>query len=178
MLLFYRRELGISLASLPNEDGPLRLVDEGLHIVTRHATRRHLKLSLATFLNTLAQSVKQLLVSSSKAEIERVKNTLDRSFDMDSLCKEEMWYDSLNDDSLKSMWKLCKELPGYFIVSCELNGGCFTFSGSIDSKGVVTVQTSLRVVAAMLVVVHKYSELISSDLSSKRPRLGNTDDQI
>jgi len=160
---------------LPNEDGPLRLVDEGLHIVTQHATRRHFKLPLATFLNALAQSVKQLLLSSSKAEIERVKNTLDRSFDVDSLCKEEMWYDSLNDDSLKSIWKLqlCKESPGYFIVSCELNEGVFSFSGSIDSKGIVTVQSSLRVIAAMLVVVHKYSELISSDSSSKRPRLGN-----
>jgi len=159
---------------LPNEDGPLRLVDEGLHVVTQHATRRHLKLPLATFLNALVQSVKQLLVSSSKEEVERVKNTLDRSFNVDSLCKEQMWYDSLNDNSLKSTWKLCKESPGYFIVSCELNGGCFNFSASIDSKGIVTVQTSLRVVAAMLVVVHKYSELRPSDSSSKRPRLGNT----
>ena len=157
---------------MPNEDGPLRLVDEGLHIVTQHATRRHFKLPLATFLDALAQSVQQLLLSSSKAEIERVKNTLDRSFDVDSLCKEEMWYDSLNDDSLKSIWKLCKESPGYFIVSCELNEGVFSFSGSIDSKGIVTVQTSLRVVAAMLVVVHKSSELISLDSTSKRPRLG------
>ena len=156
---------------MPNEDGPLRLVDEGLHVVTQHATRRHLKLPLATFLNTLAQSVKQLLLSSSKEEVERVKNTLDRSFNVDSLCKEEMWYDCLNDDSLKSTWKLCKEFPGYFIVSCELNGGCFNFSGSIE-KGVVTVKTSLRVVASMLVVVHKYSELISLDSTSKRPRLG------
>ena len=148
------------------------MVDEGLHVVAQHATRRHFKLPLTTFLNALAQSVKQLLLSSSKEEVERVKNTLDRSFDVDSLCKEEVWYDSLIDDSLKSMWKLCKESPGYFIVSCELNGGFFTFSGSIDSKGVVTVKTSLRVVAAMLVVVHKYSELIALDSTSKRPRLG------
>jgi len=168
---FHRRELGISLASLPNEDGPLRLVDEGLHVVTQHATRRHLKLPLATFLNALAQSVKQLLVSSSKEEVERVKNTLDRSFDVDSLCKEEMWYDSLSDYSFKSMWKLCNESPGYFIISCEMNGGSFSFSASIE-KGIVTVQTSLRVVAAMLVVVHKYSELVSLDSTSKRPRLG------
>jgi len=159
--------MGISLATLPNE----KLVDEGLYIVTKHATRRHLKLPLAAFLNALAQSVKQLSISSSKEEVERVKNTLDRSFDVNSLCKEEMWYDSLNDDSLKSMWKLCKESSGYFIVSCELNGGCFSFSASIE-KGVVTVKTSLRVVAAMLVVVHKYSELIALDSTSKRPRLG------
>ena len=40
------------------------------------------------------------------------------------------------------------------------------------SEGLVTAQTSLRVAAAMLVVLHKYSEVISSpDSSNKRRRL-------
>ena len=172
--LNYRRELGISLASIPNEEGlPLRLYDEGLNIVAKHASKRHFKLSLSSFLNALAQSVQQLLTLSSSEEVKRVKATIDKSLVIvDTLCNKQMWYESFDDDSIMSTWELCKSLPGYFIVSCELKEGCFSFSGSVDSKGLVTAQTSLRVAAAMLVVLHKYSEVISSpDSSNKRRRL-------
>ena len=174
LALDYRRELGISLASIPNEEGlPLRLYDAGLHIVAKHASKRHFKLSLSSFLNALAQSVQQLLTLSSSEEVKRVKATLDRSLVIvDTLCNKQMWYESSDIDSIKSTWELCKSSPGYFIVSCELKEGCFSFSGSVDSKGLVTAQTSLRVAAAMLVVLHKYSEVISSpDSSNKRRRL-------
>ena len=103
-----------------------------------------------------------------------MKATLDRSLVIvDTLCNKQMWYESFDNDSIKSTWELCnKASPGYFIVSCELKEGCFSFSGSVDSKGLVTAQTSLRVAAAMLVVLHKYSEVISSpDSSNKRRRL-------
>ena len=174
LTLDYRRELGISLASIPNEEGlPHRLYDEGLHIVAKHASKRHFKLSLSSFLNALAQSVQQLLTLSSSEEVKRVKATIDKSLVIvDTLCNKQMWYESFDNDSIKSTWELCKASPGYFIVSCELKEGCFSFSGSVDSKGLVTAQTSLRVAAAMLVVLHKYSEVISSpDSSNKRRRL-------
>lgn len=145
-----------------------RLFDEGLPILTKCATRRHFKLQPVQFQNVLAQSVRLLLASSPGAEAERVKATHDRSSGVavDSV----MWYDSLQDDSMTSMWALCKSSPGVFIVSCECkipiseggSTGCFSLSGCIDADGIVSVKTSLRVAAAMLVVVHKYLEVLNS----------------
>ena len=102
-----------------------------------------------------------------------MKATLDKSLVIvETLCNKQMWYESSDIDSIKSTWELCKASPGYFFVSCELKEGCFSFSGSVDSKGLVTAQTSLGVAGAMLVVLHKYSEVISSpDSSNKRRRL-------
>jgi len=164
------RELGITLAAFPNNEAhehiaqgrEFRLFDESLSILARYATRRHLKLHPVPFQNALAQSVRLLLESSSPAEVERVKATLDRSVPaVSSLCQRDMWYDSL-PDSMAS--------PGYFIVSCECEipntrGGMGRFSlcGYIDAQGTVDLKTSLRVAAAMLVLLHKYSEVCSSD---------------
>ena len=167
------REIGISIASFSNEGGNLKLFDEGLHITAKHATKRHITLSPATFLNALAQSVMQLLKSSSTAEVGRVRATLDRSsVHVDSLCENDMWYDTLDDQMMVSMWKACQEMPGYFIVSCEFNmtSACLPFCASIDSKGSVTVQTSLRIVAASLVVVHKYTQITASSNSATTKR--------
>mgnify|MGYP000198975630 CR=1 FL=1 len=90
--------MGITLASFPHETTQhggsakheFRLYDEGLPILTLYATRRHFKLQPIAFRNALAQSVRVLLESSSAAEVERVKATLDRSsVVVDSLCQGE-----------------------------------------------------------------------------------------
>lgn len=145
-----------------------RLYEEGLPILTLYATRRHFKLQPIAFRNALAQSVRQLLESSSAAEVERVKATLDKSsVGVDSLCEGDMWFESL-PASMTPMWALCKASPGSFIVSCECDvpssegssTGRFSFCGSIDAQGSVMAKTSLRVAAALLVVLHTYSEVV------------------
>ena len=160
--------MGITLAAYSNETSEFRLYDEGLPILAQCATRRHFKLQPAQFQNAIAQSVRLLLESSSAAEVERVKATLDRSeLVVDGLCHKDMWYDSLSD-SMAPMWSECKAAPGFFLVSCECkipnsteSVGHFSFCGCIDAQGNVAVKTALRVAAAMLVVLHKFSEVCS-----------------
>jgi len=162
-----------------------RLLDEGISILAQCATRRHFQLKPLDFVNAVAQSVRQGCIHAggggSTAESERVKATLDKSsVDVDSLGdKDAMWYDSLEEESMLIMWESCKASPGYFIVSCEcdipasssssLEGGGggggattgrFSFCGCVDDGGNVEVKTSLRVMAAMLVVLHKYAEIV------------------
>ena len=156
----------------------MRLLDEGLLILTKYATKRHFKLKPSAFRTALAQSLQVLLKSSSSAEVERVSATLDASSVVaDTLTNNKMWYDSLTD-SWASMWVLCKTLPGPFIVSCECDipnhegsVGSFAFYGSVDTNGDETVNTSLRLVAAMLVVLDKYLELVPETQTSKRRRV-------
>ncbi len=181
-----RRELGITLAAFPNDDtsqgqtrlSSFRLVDEGLTILTKCATKRHFKLQPIAFQKALAQSLQYLLKSSSSAEVERVTATLGASsVAVDTLSNNEMWHDLLTD-SRASVWASCKASPGPFIVSCDCNFpnckdsvGSFAFCGSVDAKGGVTVNTSLRLVAAMLVVLDKFLEVISENQTSKRRRV-------
>lgn len=167
--MYRRRELGITLASYYDDTHEFRLYDEGLPILVRCATKRHFKLETSLFQNALAQSVRLLLESSTVAEVERVKATIDRSeLAVDGICDKDMWYDAL-PESMVTTWAQCKAEPGCFIVSCECkilgsaeSIGHFSFCGSIDAQGNVDVKTSLRVAAAMLVVLHKYSEVCSS----------------
>ncbi|KAL7531610.1 hypothetical protein ACHAWF_003849, partial [Thalassiosira exigua] len=156
------REVGMSLAAVPisgetekMKNSELRLFDEGLHLIAANATRRHLKLQPTQFRNALAQSIKfSFGESSSSAEVERVKATLDRSFlKVDSLCENDVWYEALDHPTAK-MWAECIETPGPFILSCD----CFVFGGSVDSCGTVSYTTSLRIAAAMLVAL-QYSEV-------------------
>jgi len=185
------RELGITLAAIPiiepSSDGDslannpqFRLLDEGIPLLSLYATRRHLRLPPASFRNALAQSVRRLLLdsSSSPAEMERVKATLRRAFvEVNSLCEKKMWYDSLDDSMMSSTWELCKASPGYFIVSCECSipdsdegsMGRFAFCGCIDAQGNVAVKTSLRVVAAMLMILHKYLGLVTNSNNDDAP---------
>jgi len=188
---FDRREVGITLATFPNaidkeqvtQNHEFRLFDEGLPILTTHATRRHFKMQPMQFRNVLAQSVRHLLESESSpaAEVERVKATLDRSFVVESLCEKDMWYESL-PDSMASMWESCKAAPGFFIASCECeipnsegSAGHFSFCGFVHAQGTVEVKTTLRVAGAMLVILNKFSEVVSSSSSdppmSKRMRI-------
>lgn len=190
-----RRELGVSLAAFPSDafseetqhTGNLnlaqqncRLFDEGLPILAQFATKRHLKLQPIDFMNMLAQSVQLLFKSSAAAEVERVKATLHwSSANAGSLCEGEMWYQTL-PPPLESTWTACKAEPGDFIVSCdnipELKGGVYIFSlcCHVDGKCAVSVKTSLRVTAAMLVVMQKYLEHNQPALKRRKIEPGST----
>ena len=166
------RELGTSIASFSNEGEALKLFDEGLYITAKYANKRHIKLPPAAFLNALAQSVRQLLSSTAEAEAGRVKGTLDRSDVLvESLCENNMWYDTLDDQMISAF----SNEPGYIIVSCDIYNCLTSFCVSIDSKGSVIAQTSLRIVAALLVVVHKYVKVtVGSDCTiTKRRRMND-----
>lgn len=176
----YRRELGVTLAAFPHhgshadsvETQHFRLVDEGLPVLSLYANRRHFRLEPSAFICALAQSLQCLLGSSSDAELERVKATLDRSAaDVDSICQKQTWYESLD----KHIWAECKGSPGYFIVSCECafpnsdrSTGIFSFCARITGEGVVEAKTSLRIMAAMFVILHEYLEMLPPAFNKKR----------
>ncbi len=171
------RELGISLASFPcDSDGEkegsisqlknIQILDEGVPFLARYATRRHLRLDPRTFRKALAQFAIAPLDSTSAAEVERIKVALEKCLDIGSLVEPSTWYTSLNSDLLIETWNQCKASPGHFLVSCEcsmksdcindVSNGYFSFCGRIAVNGKVSIDTSLRLIAAMLVVVHFY----------------------
>jgi len=177
------RELGVSLASFPctidsekeesiSSLGNFQILDEGVPILAKHATRRHLRLDPGTFRKVLAQSAIAPVATTSVAEIERIKVTLEKCLDIGSLAGSSNWYTSLNSDSLIESWNECKANPGHFLVSCEcsmksdcldkVSIGCFSICGRIEVDGKVTIGTSLRLIAATLVAVHFYIEQVGS----------------
>jgi len=177
------RELGVSLASFPctidsekeesiSSLGNFQILDEGVPILAKHATRRHLRLDPGTFRKVLAQSAIAPVATTSVAEIERIKVTLEKCLDTGSLAGSSNWYTSLNSDSLIESWNECKANPGHFLVSCEcsmksdcldkVSIGCFSICGRIEVDGKVTIGTSLRLIAATLVAVHFYIEQVGS----------------
>lgn len=186
------RELGISLASFPSQPPSesdkhtttgFNLFDEGLPLIAKYATRRHLKLNPIAFRKALAQSVCNPPDSASAEETKRIKGTVGKSvIEFDDICEGTIWYESIQGSSLTSAWEQCKAIPGYFIVSCDCamqsntnRIGYFSFSGRVDSHGNVYVETSLRIIAAMLVVVHYYIETNLTDyeheLGTKRRKI-------
>ena len=153
------REAGISLITMPSttsgEEGSengkytgiVTLFDEALPLLALHAKKRHINIMPVSFQKALAQSILEDLKKET-AETERIKTTID--IPLIPLCGNAAWYES----------HAIATDPGVFIVSCTcpLDGdvGRFSFCCRRHDDGSITTETSSRVLAAMLVVVHTY----------------------
>ena len=173
------RELGISLASVAHSQNPgggdIRLYDEGLHLLRRHATKRHVELAPSIFVAALIQTI---LRSPDSEEKKRVLYTVDPSL-LIATSVGVAWYDSLEGQALHT-WVECKSAPaGPFIASCacefsdieERPGGVFSLCGRVDPGGGVTITTSLRLLAAMLVAVDRYTWMKDDSARAKKRRM-------
>ncbi|EJK74945.1 hypothetical protein THAOC_03349 [Thalassiosira oceanica] len=173
------RELGISLASIAHSQTPgcrdIRLYDEGLHVLRRHATKRHVELEPSIFVAALIQTI---IRSPDSEEKKRVLYTVDPSL-LKATSVGVSWYDSLEGQALHS-WVECRSAPaGPFIVSCsckfsdieERPGGVFSLCGRVDPGGDVTITTSLRLLAAMLVVIDRYTRVENDSARTKKRRM-------
>jgi 16S rRNA C967 or C1407 C5-methylase (RsmB/RsmF family) len=152
------REAGISLATMStissgeeeSENGnrtDFTLFDEAVPMLALHATKRHISISPFSFQKALAQSMLQVLKKET-AETERIKMTLD--IPLMPLCGNTPWYEK-HDIATE---------PGIFIISCtcrlKVDVGRLSFWCRRRVDGSITIETSSRVLAAMLVVVHSY----------------------
>jgi len=160
------REAGISLITMPTipsgeeeSENPKHtdittLFDEAVPLLALHAKKRHINISTISFQKALAQSIFEDLKKET-AETERIKTTID--IPLTPLCGNGPWYES---------HEIATE-PGVFIVSCAcpLKGdvGRFSFWCRRHTDGSVTTETSSRVLAAMLVVVHTYLEVTPAE---------------
>ncbi|KAL7459217.1 hypothetical protein ACHAWC_011220 [Mediolabrus comicus] len=131
------------------------LFDEATALLALHAKKRHIKIEPLFFRQALAQSILEDLKKET-VETERIKATLD--IPLTPLCGNEPWYES---------HKVAME-TGVFIVSCTCpfkgDVGRFSFWCRRHVEGRITVETSSRVLAAMLVVVHTYVSLATDVL--------------
>lgn len=125
------------------------LFDEAVPILALHAKKRHIKIDPLSFQKVLAQAILEDFKKET-AETERIKTTLD--IPLTPLCgnEPEPWYE-LHEVATES---------GVFILSCacQLKGdvGRLSFWCRRHDDGRVTVETTSRILAAMLVVVHTY----------------------
>ncbi len=167
------REAGISLITMPIRSGEeesenakhtdiTTLFDEAVPILALHAKKRHIAIDLLSFQTALAQAILEDLKKET-AETERIKTTLD--IPLTPLCGNEPWYEP-HEVATES---------GVFIVSCScsLKGGVgrFSFWCRRHDDGRVTVETTSRVLAAMLLVVHTYLEEVSAAEGGERNNL-------
>ena len=172
------RELGISLASIAHLHTPgcgdIRLYDEGLHLLRRHATKRHVKLGPSIFVAALIQTIAH---SPDSEEKKRVLYTVNPSL-LKTTSVGVAWYNSLEGQALHE-WVECRSAPaGPFIASCSCEfsdtedtpGGVFSLCGRIDPGGDVIITTSLRLLAAMLVVIDKYTRVKNDSACANKKR--------
>ncbi|KAL7497067.1 hypothetical protein ACHAWT_008443 [Skeletonema menzelii] len=170
------RETGISVCTMSaipsveedsanaNHADITALFDEAVPILALHAKKRHIKIEPLLFRKALAQSILEDLKKET-AETERIKTTLD--IPLTPLCENEPWYES-HDVALES---------GVFIASCTCpfkgDVGRFSFWCRRHAEGSITVETSSRVLAAMLVVVHtSVSFAAAADVLVEQPTTG------
>jgi 16S rRNA C967 or C1407 C5-methylase (RsmB/RsmF family) len=164
------REAGISLITMPtipggeeSENGKhtdFTLFDEAVPMLAFHAMKRHVKIGPVSFRKALAQSMLEVLKKET-AETERIKMTLD--LPLMPLCGNATWYES---------HEIATE-PGIFIVSCTCSlkddVGRFSFWCRRHVDGNITIETSSRILAAMLVVVHTYLGVSPPHASAEGP---------
>ncbi len=158
------REAGISLITMsaipPGEEETnnakhtdiTALFDEAVPMLALHAKKRHIAIDPLSFQQALAQAILEDLKKET-AETERIKTTLD--IPLSPLCGSQPWHES-HEVAAES---------GVFIVSCACSFkgdvGRFSFWCRRHDDGRVTVETTSRVLAAMLVVVQTYLEEVS-----------------
>lgn len=160
------REAGISLLTMrkiPTEEGKeqrngkdsdvVSLFDEAVPILILHAQRRHIKLEPLLFQKALSQALRDEL-KKEIAETERIKSTLDLNIPLGDLCGSTSWYETQEEISREA---------GVFVASCTclIKGkvGHLSFWGRVHADGSISIGTSSRVLAAMLVVLQTFLEV-------------------
>ena len=156
------REAGISLFAMPtkptgkediynrNHNDNVVLFDEAVPLLALYATKRQTKIKPVLFRRALAEALSEDLKKET-AETERIRSTLD--IPLGTLCGHTTWYESHD----------IERAPGVFIVSCicplEGSVGRLSFWCRRYADGSTSIETSSRVLAAMLVIVHSYLEV-------------------